>query len=510
MRKLLGGSLLTVSVMGCTTDLGGNTNIDAVAKHGGSSSLHQMQKFRNPTGYAATYTTDPSGRVDLTGDFFTSLGTNGRTCGSCHLPDQGWTIIPSKVQDVFDHTNGLDPVFRLNDGANSPNADISTTQKRRQAFSMLLSKALIRVGIGIPAGAEFTLDAVDDPYGYASSTELSLFRRPLPSANLQFLSTVMWDGRETQVDAASPPALDSNCYQAPFPAKCFKSIETDLLQQSLDATLGHAQAMVPGLTADQQHEIVDFEMSLNFAQVKDDHAGKLDRHGANGGPEAIPGFPAYFGINDNFGDYRTHQPFTTDVFSLYDAWAGSDPGSWNDDDDGDYNAYSRVARRRAVARGQAIFNAKTFTISGVAGLNGSLGLPASFQGTCTTCHDAPEAGDHSVVAPLNIGLTDASRRTPDMPLYRLKCSSAGAEAHHCTAGQTVLTTDPGRALLTGLWADVGKFKGPILRGLASRAPYFHNGLAKDLGAAVDFYDDRFGIGFSAQERADLVAFLQTL
>ena len=45
--------------------------------------------------------------------------------------------------------------------------------------------------------AEFELTSVDDPYGYASAAELSLFRRPLPTTNLKFLSAVMWDGRET-------------------------------------------------------------------------------------------------------------------------------------------------------------------------------------------------------------------------------------------------------------------------------------------------------------------------
>jgi hypothetical protein len=51
---------------------------------------------------------------------------------------------------------------------------------------------------------------------------------------------------------------------------------------------------------------------------------------------------------------------------------------------------------------------------------------------------------------------------------------------------------------------------PVLRGLSSRAPYFHNGLAADLDAAVQFYDDRFHIGFTAQDKADLVAFLRSL
>jgi cytochrome c peroxidase len=63
---------------------------------------------------------------------------------------------------------------------------------------------------------------------------------------------------------------------------------------------------------------------------------------------------------------------------------------------------------------------------------------------------------------------------------------------------------------TGKWADIGKFKGPILRGLASRAPYFHNGFAASLEEVVEFYDTRFGIGLSAREKADLVAFLRAL
>jgi cytochrome c peroxidase len=35
--------------------------------------------------------------------------------------------------------------------------------------------------------------------------------------------------------------------------------------------------------------------------------------------------------------------------------------------------------------------------------------------------------------------------------------------------------------------------------LGSRSPYFHNGFAKDLNAVVDFYDQRFTIGFTERE-----------
>jgi cytochrome c peroxidase len=58
--------------------------------------------------------------------------------------------------------------------------------------------------------------------------------------------------------------------------------------------------------------------------------------------------------------------------------------------------------------------------------------------------------------------------------------------------------------------NLGRFKGPMLRDLAPRAPSFHNGFAADLDAVVDCYDTRFGIGFTKQEKSDMVAFLRTL
>lgn len=72
------------------------------------------------------------------------------------------------------------------------------------------------------------------------------------------------------------------------------------------------------------------------------------------------------------------------------------------------------------------------------------------------------------------------------------------------------TTDPGRALITGKWKDIGRFKGPVLRGLAARAPYFHNGLAANLDEAVNFYDTRFNLDLTPGQHSDLVAFLRAL
>jgi hypothetical protein len=439
--------------------------------------------FPNPTGVAATFST--AGKIAMDGPFFQSLGSNGRSCVSCHQPSDGWTVTPAHLRERFEASAGLDPIFRTNDGSNSPLADVSTIDARREAYGMLLDKGLIRVGVGIPANAEFDLIAVDDPYGYASAAELSLFRRPLPSTNLKFLSTVMFDGRETFKD---PTSLD--CIAGT--TTCFASIHFDLADQSNAATTGHAQAATP-LTTEQREAIVAFEGSLYTAQIVDDEAGRLDARQAHGGPEYLSWQPFYFGINDAVsGDYKTGAAFNRNAFKLYESWAataddGDDPG--------------RKAARAAVARGEVLFNSRPIMIRGVKGLNDDLALDV-IPGTCTTCHDTPSAGDHSIPAPLDIGLTDASRRTPDMPLYTLRNKQDPT--------LVVQTTDPGRALITGRWRDIGRFKGPILRGLAARAPYFHNGFAKDLDAVVDFYDERFSLDLSNREHDDLVAFLLAL
>jgi cytochrome c peroxidase len=453
--------------------------LSASAQADSPRQLPNMLPFRNPAGFAATFST--AGRIDLSNPFFQSLGTNGRACVSCHQPADGWTVTPEGLRARFDATGGTDPIFRVNDGSTSPESDVSTVEARRNAYSMLLDKGLIRVGIGIPADAEFDLVTVDDPYGYASAGELSLFRRPLPATNLRFLSAVMWDGRETFLDPLSKDCILGT-------SKCFAPLHFDLANQSNSATIGHAQAAQP-LTTAQREAIVTFESALFTAQIFDNDAGELTAHRALGGPAHLSQQNFYFGINDVVsGDYATGALFDPKAFKLYDAWDMPIPGG------------GTVAARLAVARGQRLFNGKPIQIAGVKGLNDDLGV-SILSGTCTTCHDTPNAGDHSIPVPLDIGVADASRRTPDLPLYALRNKQTLV---------TIQTTDPGRALITGKWHDIGKFKGPILRGLAARAPYFHNGSAADLDAVVDFYNERFGIGFTSQEHGDLVAFLRAL
>jgi cytochrome c553 len=295
-------------------------------------------------------------------------------------------------------------------------------------------------------------------------------------------------------------------------AKTFQNnLNFDLADQATTAVLTHSQGVAP--TTAQLNEIVQFEMGLSTAQVRDDDAGSLQVHGADGGPAALSAQSYYPGTNDALGGDPTGDEFNPSAFSLYSEWENGDNGFGDD----------QAKARAEIAAGEKIFNTQPAIITGVRGLNdnAALGSPASITGTCTTCHDTPNVGNHSVALPLDIatsrqagyetnsaivaGLRELS--APDLPVYEIRgCPDPRSP------GRTVnyYTSDPGKALITGLCVDVNRGKGPVLRGLAARAPYFHNGAAANLEELVDFYNERFQMNMTDKQKKELIAFLNSL
>lgn len=416
---------------------------------------------RDPSGFSLTVT--PSGNIDFTNPFFQPLGTNGRTCATCHEPSDGWSVSARHVRERFSRSQGEDPIFRLSDGANCPTANVSTRKDSEEAYSLLLNKGLIRIQRDVSPQSQFSIIAIDDPYQCSTPATISVHRRPLPATNLQFLTTPMWDARELI-------SLD---------------FSQDLLSQAGDAVFDHMQPTSPPRIVTLQ-QIVDFELTTSNAQVFDDRARSLTADGAAGGPQALSQQNFFLGINDGL-NIPPVSPFDNNAATLFAAWELSP----SDGDEGD----SVVEARKAIARGEKIFNTLEFEFTGVPGFE------PGRRGFCSSCHDTPNVGNSSLPAVFNIGTADASRRTPDLPLFTLQDNSTGA---------IVQTTDPGAAITTGLTSFIGAFKVPSLRGLAARAPYFHDGSAATLEDVVDFYNTRFSIGLSQQEKSDLAAFLRSL
>ncbi|HTV78055.1 MAG TPA: hypothetical protein VMF03_07345 [Steroidobacteraceae bacterium] len=453
-----------------------------------------------------------NGSIATTGAFFESFGTNGRSCSTCHVASQAFGLSAVGVQVRYLLTGGRDVLFASVDGANCPNAPAN----RPQSHSLLLQSAVIRIPLQFPPAPpvqpQFTISVVHDPYGCAISADpntgqpdVSVYRRPLPTTNLSFLSAVMFDGRETVQPLTSAATFRAN-------------LITDLTQQASDATLTHAQAtQVP--SASQLAQIVDFELGLFTAQGFDLRADGLDQNGAAGGAVNAAAARYYPGINDSLGADPTGAAFNPTSMVLFAPWANL-PGTT-----GLFFGADRNAARRAIAAGEALFNSAPITITNVRGLNdnAALGKPTSFVGHCTTCHDAPNVGDHSLPLPLDIGTSHsalpgqesdpaiiaalAQLSLPNLPVYLI---TGCPDPFNAGQPASFYTTDPGKALITGNCSDLNRIKGPILRGLAARAPYFHNGAAANLLEVVNFYNQRFQMNLSEVQKNELVAFLNAL
>jgi cytochrome c peroxidase len=455
------------------------------------------QYFENTdaTGQIATY--QPDGPTETANNaYFSSFGTNGRTCFTCHQPQNGWAMNPAGAQAIFQSTRGEDPLFAPVDGANCPDAAAAakSLSQKATASSELLSKGNIRIFLPVPAGAQYKVRVLRDPYGCETSSKyglpagmLSMYRRVLNATNLtrnaqtgpppSSQGAIMWDGRE--------PSLQS---------------------QFLDATLGHEQASKPPSSA-QISQGVTFESGLFTAQIVDNRAGNLSTPPATGGPINL----------SRVGVANTPEFATPFPFNDYQGWT-----------------LAANAAQASVNRGETIFDTRTFTIDGVAGFNNVASvvvpIPGAITGTCSTCHNNLGSGNDTISGGRHLGIADNSSvdksgpqatatalpPTADQPLFAFDCPVGSIPYFSnpvAISGKTYdeyQTTDPGMGLISGDCADLGKFKVPRLRGLAARAPYFHNGNASSLSTLVEFYDTRFSIGLSAQDKQDLINFLNTL
>jgi hypothetical protein len=456
-----------------------------------SNLIPSLQPYPTPSGTESTYTA--SSGIDPKGIFFQPLGTNARSCGSCHQLSQGMGLSAANAQALFASSNGSDPLFLAVDGANCPSAAAGDTA----GHSLVLNNGLIRIAEALPTGAQFTISVAQDPYGCAattnpvnSQTTYSVYRRPLPATSLTVLSQVMWDARFTGDPLNMAAAFSAN-------------LQADLSTQAANAITTHEQGATPP-TGAQLSELVAFEEGLFTAEATDTQAGSLTGNGAKGGAAALAAQSYYPGINDAFGQDPTGAKFNPVVFTLFQAWEGS-----------------ANPAQASIARGEDLFNSAPMQITNVHGLNDNpaLGSPAVIVGTCGTCHDTPNVGTHSLPLTMDIGTshviaseTDANiigglqaLAMPSLPVYQISgCTDAGGNA------VVYVTTDPGVALTTGQCADVNRMKAPGLRGLAARGPFFHNGSAANLGQVVQFYSTRFQMNLNPQQLVDLQNFLAAL
>jgi cytochrome c peroxidase len=141
------------------------------------------------------------------------------------------------------------------------------------------------------------------------------------------------------------------------------------------------------------------------------------------------------------------------------------------------------------------------------------------QLTGDTPVDRFEAGDETA-------LSESAQRGRILFETKARCSGCHGgsnftdEAFHATGIVVQTLSDFGRSARTGRWRDLYAFKTPTLRNIALTGPYFHDGSSETLADVVERYNRGSSfdthdweirpLSLTAQEQADLVAFLEGL
>jgi hypothetical protein len=433
--------------------------------------------------------------------FFTPLGPNGRACITCHQPADGMSLSAETARQLWDESHGADPLFAMVDGADCPNLPPS----ERSSHALLLKRGLFRIPRPWPPRApdgtriepEFTLEVIRDPtgcnldlqYGLPSQQPMvSVYRRPRPAANLKYATGI---GFSFDPKNGLPLALDHETGK-PTSGNLLADVRVRTLSaQARDALASHAE-MQGEPSAAQLQQILDFETQLYTALSSDTRAGDLSADGAQGGPEALANAPAA----------QLQSSTANPIWGEFAAWKDLPAAP-----DGGVDA--RREFRMSVARGATLFATRQFLVSDSTGIN-DIGFGNPVRNSCAFCHNMLHAGLDVAPGQVDLGTTNLPHANPmpELPLFRLTCRS-NAPAHPFL-GRVVYTHDPGYALTTGKCIDIGKITAQSLRGIAGRAPFFSNGSAQTLAEVIDFYDRRYAMKLSAQEKLDLQHLLEVL
>ncbi len=442
--------------------------------------------------------------------FFEPIGVNGRACVTCHQPADGMSLSARTASTQWEVTGGKDPLFAAIDGSNCP----SLPQDRPESHSLLLEKGLFRIarpwppkaGDGSTVDPEFTLEVINDPTGcnldpkyglHSSNPAVSVYRRPRPVANMKYLTTLP--------NGVTPHEYfmynDKSLLPKDPETGEFVSVQLmadgrllTLREQAGDAGATHLE-MAAKLSDAELQQIEGFLRSIYVAQGYSYAAGDLSGPGTPPGlgPEAMrDGPPAELGNN----------PINR-VFGTFRMWlAGGEAAVGTEE--------RRQAEFKAsVARGADVFFDRRFIIKDV-GVYNDKGLGNPFNRSCASgCHNTVLAGMDLAPGFMDLGLNNWPwNRRDDLPLFKAVCEDDAVPQSYL--GRVIYTHDPGRALVTGKCSDIGASMTQQMRGLAARAPYFMGGSADTLRELVDFYDRRFNVGYTEQEKQDLVNFMSVL
>jgi cytochrome c peroxidase len=418
--------------------------------------------------------------------------SNGRSCATCHVLDEGTTLLPASVEARFEQ-DPADPLFNRLD-ADDPTAPMPTFDHLR--------KGLVRVNLPLPDN----MDVIDLDGRVVTPADRSIFVwRGVPSvANVAFTAPYQLDGRQATLEAQAQAALTAHS-EAP-----------EVEHRSLELIASFQRELFSSPRAGFVARLLELGLPLDEVPIPEEFMplSLAEKRGRDVYDAACQGC---------HGSASTDRIVSREVHDLFFSEVGPDGNV----------RFEVVPGQGAVGVPLPRPDDEFLNVGfGYATYLGQVGLAPAFN-------DDVELPRYRFRF-----YTDGTRTTsvtdlPPLPVtasgdpldLRPALDARGAPIVGPNRAPQLFSTDPGRAAISGDPADFEAFDMSPLRGIARTPPYFHDNSHATLEDVVDAYS-RFVLpsitplalprafppesnggpreSLSPQQKHDLLAFLRRL
>lgn len=422
--------------------------------------------------------------------------TNGRSCATCHVPQDNFTLTPAHVEQLF-ASNPNDPLFSAID-ADDPEAETLTFEH--------LKKGLIRVWLVVPDN----VDVIDLAGNVATPPDRKIHVwRSVPSiADSMLTAPYQLDGRAATLEEQAQAAVTSHSEGGAVAEKDLELIAEFVRSQfSSERARQIAAELANGVESDRASD-VEASLTLSPQEQRGKAVYEQVCAACHGGANKAT-------IVDRSIHDIAFPALKRDGTVLYKIPATDPPTP----------VLASQSTNEFINIGSAVENFLAQIGATEQTEHRILTRNVSFPAYRLRFYQDASRTEVAADLPPAIGIST---------LFSDHDRDGNPVAGPNFFSLQLYSTDPGRALITGSPYDFEGFDIPTLRGIGKTAPYFHNNIAETLEDVVELYGDhllsRFpsltlpgekepdpdGENFgppdalTAGQKSDLVAFLKRL
>jgi cytochrome c peroxidase len=420
-------------------------------------------------------------------------GTNGRSCATCHVLDDESVLKPANVEARL-AANPRDPLFNRLD-ADDPGAAVPSYEHLR--------KGLVRVVLPLPPN----MDVIDEHGQVVTPADRNIaVWRAVPSVkDTAMTRPFLFDGRASTLEAQAQSALRDHSESGPVSARALGQIAGFERSLFTSPRARYVSTLLELRVPLDQIPIPERFMPLTTQERRGREVYERTCSACHGGP-----------VTNQIVNRAIHDSLFFELTREGNIrYRKGEPGK----------PPSPILAPRPHNESLNI-GAALLSYLGQRGVlpmyNASVELP---RYRFRFYSDGTRRQQVTDLPPIPVTLSgDPSDVTPGIDPVE------GTPIVGPSLAPQWYSTDPGRALITGDWADFEGFDPPSLRGVAGTAPYFHDNSHETLKDVVDSYS-RFILpffpdlklpmlppelpggpaeGLSPAEKADLLTFLNRL